>query len=115
VLDAISCASENVAILLNRNLQLPPIPIKTVKKQTNIDMNESDFYYDFSPPNDIEFFEVWRVYLNNNLDKNINNVCVVIKATYTPNGYSDGKWSDVQYCGFYTNEQEAINQISGFL
>ena len=117
VLDAISQAARNVSILFNRNLEVPPVPIKFIRKQddTNVGEIEVPLYTAIEPLNIVKVYEVWKVYLVQNNDNDIDHVYVVITADYTLQGYKNGSWSQVQYDGFYTTVEEAQNEISGYL
>ena len=65
VMDAISLAAQNVSILLNRKLQTVPIPIKSVKKQgdTNLTDTDSGVYKDLIPTNIVKVYEIWKIFL----------------------------------------------------
>jgi len=54
------------------------------------------------------------VYLEENNER-LDFVYIIVTADYTLEGYRNGKWSNVQYRGFYTTVEEAKNEISGYL
>lgn len=116
VIDSISTAARNVSILLKRDLSHPPIPIHSVKKQGDNNVApKTNMTFDFQEPQStIEVFEVWKVYLEDN-EEELDNVFVVISGDFDVEGYRNGEWSNIEYRGFYTTEQEAINEINGFL
>lgn len=115
-MDAVSQAARNVSILLNRKLDAPPIPIKSIRKQedTNVDNPESPYGNITEPVNIVKISEVWKVYLEKN-EENLDFVYIIVTADYTLKGYRNGEWSNIQYCGFYTTVEEAQNEISGYL
>lgn len=116
VMDAISNAGRNVSILLNRKLQVAPVFIKQIRQQvdTNAVPKEQNYYNDINVVNIITVHEIWKVFLEYE-KTNINECYVVVSGDYTLQGYKNGTWSNIQYCGFYTSVQEAENEISGHL
>ncbi|MFW6015129.1 MAG: hypothetical protein ACOCRK_01675 [bacterium] len=92
VIDSVSRAARNVSILMNRNLQTPPVPIKSMRKQdeTNVDQMETD-YQIVEPINIVKIYEIWKVYLEKNKDE-LDFVFVVISGDYTLKGYRNGMW-----------------------
>lgn len=118
VIDAISEASRNVAILLSRDLEHPPIPIASVKKQGDTTMapkNNEEMTFQFEEPkSEVKVFEVWKVFLTEN-EEELDEVYVIISADYNVEGYKKGKWSNIKYRGFYTTKLEAVNEINGYL
>jgi hypothetical protein len=114
-MDAISRAARNVSILLNRKLKVPPVPLKSVRKQENTNVQDAQSPYQFlEPVNVVKVYEIWKVYLKENKD-HLDEIFVVLDADYKLQGYRNGKWSNVEYKGFYTTIEEAQNQISGYL
>jgi hypothetical protein len=117
VLDAISLAARNVSVLFNRNLEVPPVPIKSVRKQEDTNVGETDvpLYTVIEPLNIVKVYEVWKVFLQKAGKDDPDHVYVVVSADYTLQGYRNGSWSQVEYKGFYTTVEEAQNEISGYL
>ncbi len=116
VIDAISQAARNVSILLNRSLQSPPTPIKSIRKQSDSNVDKIDNYKIIEPINTVSAYEIWKVNLEN--DKNsdeLDHVYVIIKGDYTLQGYKNGKWSNIKYMGFYTTVEEAQYHINGYI
>lgn len=116
VIDSISDAARNVSILLRRDISHPPIPIHSEKKQDdNNIVPKTDMNFQFEEPKSkVEVYEVWKVFLSDN-DEELENVFVVISGDFDIEGYRNGEWSNIEYRGFYTTEQEAINEINGHL
>lgn len=117
VLDALSIASHNVAALLTRNLEVPPIPVETVKKQDNnqVESPEQQVPKGFRlPKNIVEVFEVWKVFVDQEKGQT-NEAYVVLSADYITQGYQKGDWENVEYRGFYTTLEEAKNEVNGYL
>ena len=115
-MDAISQGSRNVSILLNRKLSIPPVPIKTVKKNDN-NMNaavETPMYQAVEPINKVNVYEVWKVFLEENEDE-LDFVFVIISSECILNGYRNAEWENVKYEGFYTTIEEAQNEIKGYI
>lgn len=114
-MDAVSQAARNVSILLNRNLQVPPVPIKSVRKQDETNATENASLYSFlEPVNIVKVNEIWKVYLESN-EEELDSVFVIISGDFTLQGYRNGVWSNVVYNGFYTTVEEAQNEIGGYL
>lgn len=115
-MDTISQASKNVSILLDRKLNTPPIPIKSVRKNKddNTAIVDSGIYRAINPLNIVKVYEIWQVNLENN-DQDLDEVFIIISANATLDGYKNAKWSNINYEGFYTNVNEAKNEISGYL
>lgn len=121
VLDAISNAARNVVILLKRDLSHSPIPVKSEKKQgdvdavpaPNTDQNARGFNFD-EPASTVEVYEIWKVFLEEN-DLELDEVFVVISADFKAEGYRNGNWANIEYRGFYNTELEASNEIKGYL
>lgn len=115
-MDAITEASQNVSLLLNRKLEIPPIPIKSVRKQTdtNITQSESSIGNTIQAINVVKVYEVWQVFLEKN-EEDLEFVFIVVSGDYTLQGYANGEWSNIEYRGFYTTVEEAQNKISGYL
>lgn len=116
VIDAISQASRNVSILLNRKLEVPPVPLKTVRKNEDSNVPEVDtpIYRAVEPLNIIKVYEIWQVFLEKNKD-DLDNVFIILSGEATLQGYRNAKWSNIKYEGFYTTIEEAQNEISGYL
>ncbi|MNC06191.1 hypothetical protein D3C81_1133250 [compost metagenome] len=117
VMDALSIASKSVSYLLSLKLEVPPIPLKTVKKQNPGDIADSktELPEGFKiPSKKTKVYEIWKVFLEEN-DDEIDEAWVILSAEYLSKGYAGGKWEDVQYRGFYTTLEEAQNEISGYL
>lgn len=117
VMDALSIASRSVSQLLSLRLEVPPVPLKTVKKQNPEDINNSNDELPAGfkvPAHKDEIFEIWKVFLEEN-EEDINEAYVILSADYRSQGYKVGKWENVEYRGFYTTLEEAQNEISGYL
>lgn len=115
-MDAISQGSRNVSILLSRKLSIPPVPIRTVKKN-NDDLGtsvESPMYQAVELVNKVDVYEIWKVFLEENEDE-LDFVFVIISAECILNGYRNAEWEDVKYEGFYTTIEEAQNEIKGYI
>ena len=69
-MDEISRASRNVSILLNRKLSVPPIPIKTVRKNNNniSSSTDTEIYQAIQKINKVKVNEIWKVFLEENED-----------------------------------------------
>jgi hypothetical protein len=115
-MDAITEAAQNVSILLNRKLEIPPVPVKSIRKQadTNVTQNESPIGNTVQPMNIVKVYEVWQVFLEDN-EEELEYVFIVVSGDYTLQGYANGEWSNIEYRGFYTTLEEAQNEISGYL
>jgi len=115
-MDSISQAAQNVSILLNRKLQTVPIPIKSIKKQGDTNVENTDFgvYKNLIPTSIVEVYEIWKIFLERN-DSNLNYVFVILSADNTLQGCKNGIWSNIKYRGFYTTIEEALNEIEGYL
>lgn len=117
VLDAIGVASKSVSYLLDRKLDVPPIPLKTVRKQDQSDVvdSKSELPHGFQlPQKDVDVYEVWKVFLEDNSEE-LDSLFVVLSAVFSQEGYKNGDWSNVEYRGFYTTIEEAQNEINGYL
>lgn len=115
-MDAINSAGRNVSILLNRKLQTAPVFMKQIRKQidTNAVPKDQNYYQNINMVNIITIYEIWKVFLD--YEKTHMNECyIVIGGDYTLQGYRNGTWSNIKYCGFYTSVQEAENEIGGHL
>lgn len=115
-MDAISQAARNVSVLTCLKLEVPPVPLKSIRKQdeTNVGQNEIPMCQPIQTVNVVKVYEVWKVFLEESED-HPDEVYVVIDGDYTQEGYGNGTWSDVEYRGFYTTLNEAQNEISGYL
>jgi len=112
-MDAVDEASDNISTLLKNTFANPPVPIRSIRKQTNKSRsNIDDFYTVVNVPDVLDVYEVWKFTLN---DKEYKEVFVIISAICTLAGYKKAKWSDVQYRGFYSTVDEAIDEIYGRL
>ena len=117
VMDALSIASKSVSYLLSLKLEVPPVPLKTVKKQTPKELSSlnDQIPQGFKiPAKKDEIFEIWKIFLEENPEE-IDEAFVVLSADYMVEGYKGGKWENVEYRGFYTTLEEAQNEISGYL
>ena len=115
-MDAINQASRNVAILLNRKLQVAPVFIKSIKKQeeTNSVPKDQNQYANTNIVNIITTYEIWQVFLEYEKSK-MDSCYVVISGDCTLEGYRNGTWSNIKYCGFYSSTNEAESEINGYL
>lgn len=116
VLDALSKASHNVSDLLNRKLDVPPVPVETIRKQEN---NENSSSYEIPsgfrlPKNIVEIYGIWKIFVEYE-DNEVNEAFVVVSADNVVDGYRKGEWENVEYRGFYTTFEEAKNEINGYL
>lgn len=116
ILNAINVASRNVSILFNRKLQTAPVFIKQIRKEidTNSLQKNENFYNNVDIVNIITVYEIWKVFLEYK-KTNMDDCYIVISGDYTLQGYKNGNWSNVQYCGFYSTIQEAENEVLGYL
>ena len=112
VLDSLSEASNNVNILLNVDLKRSPVPVSTYIRQdiSNIPNEETYESKVCLLEDSNEIWQVWEVFLNNK-----ENVYVVIYAECKTKDYNSFEWDNIQYKGFYSTKQEAINEIKGYL
>lgn len=77
--------------------------------------NDTSMTWQFEmPASTVEVFEIWKVFLTEN-EMGLDDVFVVISADFKVEGYKNGDWSNIEYRGFYTTQQEATNEISGYL
>ena len=115
-MDAISEASKNVSILLNRKLQIAPVLIKSVRKQeaSNAVPKDQNQYTGVNITNIITTYEIWQVFLDYERAK-ADSCYIIIRGDYTLQGYKKGEWSNIKYCGFYSLLEEAENEIMGYL
>ena len=115
-MDELSRASRNVSILLNRKLDIPPVPIKTVRKNDSNMVSQTDIeiYQAIQKINKIKVFEIWKVFLEENED-DINEIFVIISANAIVDGYKKINWEKIYYEGFYTTVEEAQNQITSYI
>jgi hypothetical protein len=112
-MDAINLASKNVSVLLNQKFAIPPVPIRSIRKQKNrAKSNIDNFYTVVNVPDVLDVYEVWKVTLN---DQKYSEVFIIISAVCELAGYKKAKWSDVRYRGFYSTVDEAIHTIYGKL
>lgn len=102
--------------MLNRKLQVAPVFIKQIRKEinTNAIPKGENLYNNINLVNIITVHEIWKVFLE--YDKtNMDECYIVISGDYTLQGYKNGTWSNINYCGFYSSVQEAENEILGHL
>ncbi len=117
VIDVLSIASKSVSELLSLKLEVPPIPIDSVKKQDPANIKEENEKIPkgfILPRNKIAVYEIWKVFFEEN-KKEIPTAYVVLSADFVAEEYKNGKWENVEYRGFYTTIREAKNEISGYL
>ena len=115
VLDALSEASHDVNELLRRDLEVPPVPIETIRRQDNQESSEQDIPSGFRlPKNIVQVFEIWKVFLEQEIDE-ANELYVILSTDFTVDGYKNGDWGEVKYRGFYLTFEEAKNEINGYL
>lgn len=112
VLDVLSEASNNVNILLNRDLKRSPVPVSTyIRKDISNIPDKKSYESEIALlNNEDEVWEVWEIFL-----KDKTNVFVVIYANCITKDYKFFDWDNIQYKGFYSTKQEAINEIKGYL
>ena len=112
-MDAINEASDNVSTMLKQKFANPPGPIRSIRKQkSKAKSNIDNFYTVINVPEVLDVYEVWKVVLNN---EQYDEVFVVISALCELAGYAKANWSNVEYRGFYSTVDEAINDIYGHL
>jgi hypothetical protein len=116
VLDALSMASHNVVALLNRKLEVPPVPVKTIRKQDdNVAQTKEELPPGFRlPKNTVEVFGVYKIFVEENKD-DVREAYVVVSADNVMEGYKKGEWENVEYRGFYVTIEEAENEVNGYL
>ncbi len=114
-MDELSRASRNVSILLNRRLDIPPIPIKKVRKNGNNITSpiNNEIYQAVQKINKVKVFEIWKVFLEENED-DLYEIFVIISANAIVDGYKKIDWEKICYEGFYTTIEEAQNQIVSY-
>lgn len=113
-MDAISIASKNVSMLMNRKLEMAPVPIKSIRRQKYNNGVDCELYKFLQPVNIVTVYEIWQVFLDRN-NSDIECVYVIITGDNTSEGYKNGDWSNIEYKGFYTTPEEALNEISGYI
>lgn len=104
-----------MSILLNRKLQVAPVFIKQIRKtaDTNAVPRDQNYYNNVDVTNIVTVYEIWKIFLDYDKAK-MDDCYIVVTGDITLQGYRNGKWSNVQYCGFYSSPQEAENEISGY-
>lgn len=102
--------------MLNRKLSIPPIPIKTVRKNDNNISSpvDTEIYQAIQKINKVKVYEVWKVFLEENEDE-LNEIFVILAADAIVDGYKKIQWNNVSYEGFYTTVEEAKNQIISYI
>ena len=112
----LSKAAHNVTDLLNRKLDVPPIPVETIRKQDNNESQQGEnFPSGYRLPNSIvEVYGIWKIFVEYD-DSEINEAYIVISADNVIEGYKKGEWENIEYRGFYTTFEEAKNEINGYL
>lgn len=114
-MDALSNASHNVSDLLRRKLDVPPVPIETIRKQDNNESSSEKIPDGYRlPANIVEVYGIWKVFMEYQ-DNGINEAYVVVSADKVVDGYKQGEWNNVEYRGFYSTFEEAKNEINGYL
>lgn len=116
VLDALSRGAHDVVAMMRDPLRVPPVLVKTVRKQSNPNASDSENLpsYFKLPENVVGVFEIWKVFLDNRRWWS-EFAYVVVSADYVSKGYGRGTWRNVEYRGFYTTLEEAQNEIDGYL
>lgn len=96
-------------------MQIAPAFIKQIRKQTDTNAvnPENNYYNVVDVVNIITVYEIWKVFLDYE-KTNMNSCFVVISGDFTLQGYRNGVWSNIKYCGFYSSPQEAENEIKGY-
>lgn len=116
-MDIISEASKNVSDLLNKKLQVAPVFVKQILKQSNEENTENkenpDTFNSINISNIVKAYEIWKVFLDR---KKAGFDCcyVIISGDYQQKGYANGEWSNFSYCGFYTTIEEAENEVMAY-
>jgi hypothetical protein len=117
VLDVLSLAAKSVSETLSLKLEVPPVPLKTVKKKVpnnNEEQNSSIPEGYKIPAKRDNIFEIWKIFLEDNPEK-ITEAYVILNGDFVDQGYKKGIWENIEYKGFYTTLEEAQNEISGYL
>lgn len=97
---------------MDRKLSVPPIPIKTIRKNDNNISSDVDteIYQAIQKINKVEVSEIWKVFLEENED-GLDEIFVIVSADAIIDGYKKVQWNNVSYEGFFTTLEEAQNQI----
>ena len=108
-MDAISIASKNVSMLMNRKLEMAPVPIKSIRRQKYNNGVDCELYKFLQPVNIVTVYEIWQVFLEYGSGK--DSLYIVISGDFKQKGYKNGTWDNFDYEGFYSTVQEAENEI----
>ena len=113
ILDAVNYGVKNICTLTKKTLAVPPVPIRSFRKQKNRPKSFINDFYTMIDINDIvDVYEVWKVVLD---DENFTEVYMVISAKCNLQGYRKAKWSKIKYEGFYSTVDEAKQAIYNVL
>jgi len=96
---------------MDKKISIPPTPIKSIRKQKDESKSDVLFYTTIHKNDIVDVYEVWEVTFDGDQDSTF----IVISAKCSLAGYKKADWSQVQYRGFYASEEEAINNIYGYL
>lgn len=95
--------------MTNCKLSVPPVPVRSFRKQKNRAKSHMNDFYTMIDINDIvDVYEVWKVTLD---DENMTEVFMVISAKCNLQGYRKSKWSKIKYEGFFSTPEEAKQSI----
>jgi hypothetical protein len=90
-------------------LEVPPVPVRSYRKQNNKTKSTIPDFYTTVQQNDIvDVYEIWKLVLN---DGKQTEVFIVISAKCNLFGYRKAKWSQVKYRGFYSSIDDAKTEI----
>ena len=99
-------------------LEVPPIPIESIKKEKNKKPNTENEVIpeQYSvPQNKIETYEIWKVFLEENPHEIISAYVVISANFVSEEEYKKGVWKNIRYRGCYHTSDEAKNEIDGYL
>lgn len=90
--------------------------IKQIRKEINTNAlpKGENIYNNINLVSIITVYEIWKVFLEYK-ETNMDECYIIISGDYTLQGYKNGTWSNINYCGFYSSVQEAENEILGHL
>jgi hypothetical protein len=112
VFDVLSDASNNVNTLLNLNLRRSPVPVATYIREDISGIADTESYESKTVLLD-KIDKVWQIYQV--FLKSKTTIYVVISADCHTKDDKYFDWDNIQYRGFYSTKQEAVNEIKGYL
>jgi hypothetical protein len=112
VFDVLSDASNNVNSLLKLNLRRSPVPVSTYIREDISGIADTESYESKTVILDKvnEVWEIFQMFL-----KNKTTVYIVISADCHTKDDKYFDWDNIEYRGFYSTKQEAVNEIKGYL